>query len=71
METDGKHLEYPCLTIRISLRGRALEVARRMERETLKSENGFHILMKLLEGHVKKDKDSERLERREKEEKVL
>ena len=34
METDGKHLEYPCLTIRQSLRGgSALEEARRMERE--------------------------------------
>ena len=35
METDGKHLEYPCLTIRQSLRGRMMEVARRMERKTL------------------------------------
>ena len=50
METDGKHLEYPCLTIRQSLKGRALEVARRMERETLKSEKGFRELMKPLDG---------------------
>ena len=50
MDTDGEHLEYPCLTIRQSLKGRALEVARRMERETLKSEKGFRELMKPLDG---------------------
>ena len=32
METGGKHLEYPCLSIRQSLRVWALEVGRRMER---------------------------------------
>ena len=36
METDGKHMEYLCFTIKQSLRGRALEAARRMEREDLK-----------------------------------
>ena len=46
MDTDGKHLEFPCLTIRQSLRGRSLEVAKRLERETLKSRKGFSEMMK-------------------------
>ena len=63
METDGKHLEYPCLTIRQSLRGRALEMARGMERETLKSEKGFYEIMNLLDEHFRMDRDSESLEK--------
>ena len=35
----------------------------RMERETLKSEKGFCEIMKLWDGHFKKDRDSERLEK--------
>ena len=49
MDTDGKHLEFPCLTIRQSLKGRALEVARSLERETLKPKKGFLEIMKLLD----------------------
>ena len=63
METDGKHLEYPCLTIRQSLRGMALEVGRSMERETLKSGMGFDEIINLLDEHFRKDRDSERLDK--------
>ena len=51
MDTDGKHLEFSCLNIRQSLRGRALEVAKRLERDTLKSKKGFLEMTKLLDGH--------------------
>ena len=79
MDTDGKHLDFPCLTIRQSLRGRALEVARKLERERdLELKKGILEMMKLLDRQYKKDRDSERLEkateyfriRRDEEEKV-
>ena len=63
METDGKHLKYTCFTIRQSLRSSALELARKMEKDALKSKKGFDEIMRLLDEHFRKDKDSERLEK--------
>ena len=61
METGGRKLEFPCLKIRQSLRGKALEVTRRIDRDTLKTEDGFTELMRSLDKFFMKDKDSEKL----------
>ena len=63
METDGRHLDYPCLTIRQSLKGKALEIAQRIERESLKGKTGSEILMEKLSQFYGRDRDSEKLEK--------
>ena len=63
MEIEGKKLEYPCLVIRLSLKGRALEVAMRIERDTLMKKEGFKVLLDRLDLFFKKDRNTEKLEK--------